>query len=393
MATKIFARLLAQNDKIFYQVKKRLRSEAEKKVMSLRNKIPSQNQLTNKFSSKYCSPSTIQRAEKDYNKYKRLIDKIEKKVQGAEKSINGLKRKIETVVKNVEKIKSIGDKLKKLIDILTKVVVAANVIIKGIGFIPSTQYFPNPSGPIVLAKDLMEKALAKIVLLNAAITGALAAISLYLNKAQNLLNGILSKILSVIADLLNRLKMIRQMLELFFLKLLRGCSISDGSNTKPGGATYNTIPITSAGGRPLRPEEYLAAIGYPGYSLEEIDLDTQDPTAWEDELGEFYDNTMANLSLAGRTEFIEKIYNARFQMIGFSRFFEGVDFDFVTNENQLEWASDYANNPPRYPRPSVSSDNYVYETTFQPAPTTTTSGGGISNTGGGISSTGGSTYS
>jgi len=388
MATKIFARLLAQNDKLLYQVKKKLRSEAEKKVMSLQNKVPSQNQLLNKFSSSYCSPSTIKNAERNYNKYKNLINKIEKKVQGAEKSINGLKRKIETVIKNIDKIKSIGDKLKKLIDILTKVVVAANVIIKGIGFIPSTQYFPNPSGPIVLAKDLMEKALAKIVLINAAITGALAAISLYLNKAQNLLNGIISRILSVIADLLNRIKMIRQMLELFFLKLLRGCSITDGSNIKPGksttkpGSTYNTIPITSAGGRPLRPEEYLATIGYPGYSLEEIDLNTQDPTAWENELGEFYDNTMANLSLAGRTEFIEKIYNARFQMIGFSRFFEGVNFDFESNENQLEWASDYANNTPNYSRPSRNNNNYAYENTPQQSPSTNTSGGGISTAGG-----------
>ena len=174
------------------------------------------------------------------------------------------------------------------------------------------------------------------------------------------------------------------MLELFFLKLLRGCAVSDGSNTKPGGATYNTIPITSAGGRPLRPEEYLAAIGYPGYSLEEIDLNTQDPTAWENELGEFYDNTIANLSLAGRTEFIEKIYNARFQMIGFSRFFEGVDFDFVSNESQLEWASDYANNTPNYPRPSRNNDNYVSETVAQQSPSTTTSGGGISSARGGV---------
>ncbi len=384
MATKIFARLLAQNDKLLYQVKKKLRSEAEKKVISLQNKIPSQSQLTNKFSSKYCSPSTIQKAEKDYNKYKKLIDKIEKKVQGAEKSINGLKRKVETVLKNIDRIKSIGDKLKSLIDILQKVVIAANVIIKGIGFIPSTQYFPNPSGPIVLAKDLAEKALAKITLLKAAISGALSAITLYLKKAQDLLNGIISKILSIISDILNRIKMIRQMLELFFLKLLRGCAVSDGSNTKPGGATYNTIPITSAGGRPLRPEEYLAAIGYPGYSLEEIDLNTQDPTAWENELGEFYDNTIANLSLAGRTEFIEKIYNARFQMIGFSRFFEGVDFDFVSNESQLEWASDYANNTPNYPRPSRNNDNYVSETVAQQSPSTTTSGGGISSARGGV---------
>ena len=367
MATKIFARLLAQNDKLIYQVKKRLRTEAETKVNSLRNKLPSQSQLLNKFNNRYCSPTSIKNAEKNYKKYKALIDKIEKKVQGAEKSIENLKRKLQKVLNNLEKIKSVGEKLKKLIDILTKVVVVANVIIKGIGFIPSTQYFPNPSGPIVLAKDLVEKALAKIVLINAAITGALIAITMYAKKVGDMLNGIINNILSVIKNLLNKLKMIRQMLEIYFLKLLRSCSLTDGKNTG-GGGSNSTIPFTSAGGRPLRPEEYLAAIGYPGYSLEEIDLENEDPSKWEDELGEFYDNTVANLTLAGRTEFIEKVFNADFQMIGFSRFFEGVDFDYVTGDKELSWASDYASDPPDY---EGSTQNYMAERnniTFQQQP-------------------------
>ncbi len=76
MATKIFARLLAQNDKLIYQVKKRLRTEAETKVNSLKNKLPSQSQLLNKFNNRYCSPTSIKRAEKNYKKYKSLIDKI-----------------------------------------------------------------------------------------------------------------------------------------------------------------------------------------------------------------------------------------------------------------------------------------------------------------------------
>ena len=386
MATKIFARLLAQNDKLIYAVKKRLRKEAETKVNSLKNKLPSQSQLLNKFNNRYCSPTSIKKSEKNYKKYKSLIDKIEKKVQGAEKSIENLKKKLQKVLNNLQKIKSIGEKLKSIIDKLTKVVAAANIIIKGIGFIPSTQYFPNPSGPIVLAKDLVEKALAKIVLINAAITGALAAITMYAKKVGDMLNGIINSILSVIKNLLNKLKMIRQMLELYFLKLLRSCSLTggsyDGSSSTGGPGSNNVIPFTSAGGRPLRPEEYLAAIGYPGYSLDNIDLETSDPTNWGDELGEFYDNTIANLTLAGRTEFIEKIFNADFQMVGFSRFFEGVDFDFVTGEKALTWASDYSNNPPNYEGPT---QNYMAErnnATFQQQPSSPSPGygsGGVAN--------------
>ena len=39
MATKIFATLFKQNDKILYQAKKRLRSEAEKGVNKIKNQM------------------------------------------------------------------------------------------------------------------------------------------------------------------------------------------------------------------------------------------------------------------------------------------------------------------------------------------------------------------
>ena len=40
MATKIFATLFKQNDKLLYQAKKRLRKESERGINKIKNQIP-----------------------------------------------------------------------------------------------------------------------------------------------------------------------------------------------------------------------------------------------------------------------------------------------------------------------------------------------------------------
>jgi hypothetical protein len=47
---------------------------------------------------------------------------------------------------------------------------------------------------------------------------------------------------------------------------------------------------------------------------------------YDDDLTYMYENILENMKLAGQTEFIEKIYNAKFTQIGYSRSKKGTDF-------------------------------------------------------------------
>jgi hypothetical protein len=51
-----------------------------------------------------------------------------------------------------------------------------------------------------------------------------------------------------------------------------------------------------------------------------IKLEDRDPYDYSDPLATYYESIIANLKLAGANEVIEKIYNAKFEMIGYRRY-------------------------------------------------------------------------
>ena len=139
------------------------------------------------------------------------------------------------------------------------------------------------------------------------------------NKANELLALIATGLAAVIA-LLNLVKMLIQMLETLFLLFLNNCAVSNPSGD--GSQTQNTVNGQT-------PEEFLEGMQYPGYSLNTpismgndpfSGLNDKDVFDYTDPLAELYDSILSNLQLSGQQEIIEKIFNARFEMVGYRRY-------------------------------------------------------------------------
>jgi hypothetical protein len=170
-----------------------------------------------------------------------------------------------------------------------------------------------------MADKLSTLAEGKISILKILSKSFMKALDFPRNKANKILAIILKGIAAIVA-LLNLVKMIIQMLEMLFLLLLNKCSVSNPGGD--GSQTQNTVNGQT-------PEDFLAGMQYPGYDFDTSgngaggslgSLDGKDPFDYSDPLAEMYDSILTNLQLAGHKEIIEKIYNARFEMVGYRRY-------------------------------------------------------------------------
>ena len=126
--------------------------------------------------------------------------------------------------------------------------------------------------------------------------------------------------LSALLKIENLIKMLIQILEMVFLSLLGKCSATNpgGGRTGESGTQTQTQSSTAK-----NPEEYLTAIGYPGYGEKSTytneELSQHDPMDYSDDLTEIYEGIIGDMKLKGQDELIEKVYDANFTMIGYRR--------------------------------------------------------------------------
>jgi hypothetical protein len=192
----------------------------------------------------------------------------------------------------------------------------AKILIKGVGMIPPPA--TAPSGPIILADKAATLAEGKISILKILSKSFMKALNYPRDKANKLLALILKGIAAIVA-LLNLVKMLIQMLETLFLLLLNKCSVSN-----PGGDGSQTQNIVNG----QTPEDFLSGMQYPGYDNNNntsssnpfTDLESKDPFDYSDPLAEVYNSILTNLQLTGNQEIIEKIFNAKFEMVGYRRY-------------------------------------------------------------------------
>ena len=314
---KIIQKLLIKNQGILEKVKTKLKDEGKKSVLKYKSKLPTPEQLKEKFTSQVCSRSTVTKAEKNYKKLKSFAKKVQNALEKSQKALEKLQALIETVLSILLKISALIATVSIVISILQKVVMVAKILIKGVGMIPPPS--TAPSGPIIMADKLSTLAEGKISILKTLSKSFMKALDYPRNKANKILAIILKGIAAVVA-LLNLIKMLIQMLEMLFLLLLNKCSVSN-----PGGDGTQTQNVVSG----QTPEEFLAGMQYPGYDFDTLgdglgsgfgSLEGKDPFDYSDPLAEMYDSILTNLQLAGQQEMIEKIYNARFEMVGYRRY-------------------------------------------------------------------------
>lgn len=311
-------KLLIKNQVILEKAKKKLKDEGAKSVLKYKNKLPTPDTLKDKFStSQVCTKSAVNKSEKTYKKIKNFAKKVQKALEKSQKALEKLQALVNKVLSIIAKIAALIATVDILISVLQKIVTVAKILVNGVGLIPPPA--TAPSGPIILADKAATFAEGKISILKIIAKSFVKALDFPRNKANELLALIATGLAAVIA-LLNLVKMLIQMLETLFLLFLNNCAVSNPSGD--GGQTQNTVNGQT-------PEEFLEGMQYPGYSLNTpismgndpfSGLNDKDVFDYTDPLAELYDSILSNLQLSGQQEIIEKIFNARFEMVGYRRY-------------------------------------------------------------------------
>ena len=316
-------KLLIRNQGILEKAKKKLKDEGAKSVLKYKNKLPTPNQLKDKFStSQVCTRASVNRSEKTYKRIKNFTKKVQKALEKSQKALEKLQALINKVLSIIAKIAALIATVATLISVLQKIVTVAKILVNGVGLIPPPA--TAPSGPIILADKAATFAEGKITILKIISKSFVKALNYPRDKANDLLALIVKGIAAVVA-LLNLVKMLIQMLETLFLLFLNNCAVSNPGGD--GNQTQNNVNGQT-------PEEFLEGMQYPGYSLNTTPsvgangnildpfagLNDKDAFDYSDPLAELYDSILTNLQLSGQKEIIEKIFNAKFEMIGYRRY-------------------------------------------------------------------------
>ena len=312
-------KLLSKNQVILEKAKKKLKDEGTKSVLKYRNKLPTPDTLKDKFSTQLvCTQSTVNRTEKNYKKLKNFTKKVQKALEKSKKALEKLQALVNKVLSIIAKIAALIATVDVLIGILQKIVAVAKILVNGVGLIPPPA--TAPSGPIIIADKAATFAEGKISILKIIARSFVKALDFPRNKANELLALILKGIAAIVA-LLNLVNMLIQMLETLFLLFLNSCAVSNPSGD--GSQTQNVVNGQT-------PEEFLEGMGYPGYTFNTSannpfgdpfsGLNDKNAFDYSDPLATLYDSILTNLQLSGQQEIIEKIFNARFEMVGYRRY-------------------------------------------------------------------------
>ena len=311
--------ILQQQDRALYQVKKQIKEQGSKAVVKVREKLPTEAEIKNKFktqaSAALCSANGLAKSQKAYDKIKRLINSLKKIIEGAEKALNKIKSICEKILAAIQKILGILTTLAGLIALLSVVVKVAKTILTAVGSI----FFPPPTGGVLLApgtavflKEKLDDAKGLIEIIKATVSTFPKLLEKYTSKAKKYLGYVVAAI-AALAAVKNLLNFIVGLLETLYLGMLSQCgSFSSNSDPTDGDGNVNTDNASNSG----TPEEFLDNLGFNQDSISS----GADPFDYSDDLTDYYESQLATLQAQGNTEIIEKIYNANFQMLGYRRY-------------------------------------------------------------------------
>ena len=264
------------------EVKRDAKREFDKKKEKILEKLPTKEELIQKFTSTACSIPAQKAMTRLYGSFKDVLDKAEKVAKPLEEKLKKLKEK-EDDIKNL--IRNIGEKLlkiSKVIAIVAAIIVVLKAVIIAIGSIPPPFTVPFgvlfPIAQIVGTIEDIVDAFAAILI--ESLPQALADLGNMVIKAGLTIIALIGAINTLLATL----DFIRKVLESLYLKYLNTCNIGDNSND-------GTI----------------------------VDDANQFINQSDDDINNYYDATLRALKLDGNEEAIEQIYNANFQRIGYKR--------------------------------------------------------------------------
>lgn len=362
--------LLQQQDKALYQVKKKIKEQGAKQVGKVKEKLPSTQEIKDKFkpeaNATTCSINGLKKSQKNYDKFKKILNALKKIVKGAEKALKKIKSICDKIMAAIQKILGICGKLAALVGTLSAVISAGKVVLLGLGSIMA----PPPTGGVLIApgtavflKDKLDAAKGLIESIKATVKTIPKLLERYTSKALKYI-GYIAAAITALAAIKNIINFIIGLLETLFLGQLSSCAAfneNDDTTDNNGNIQTNdnglpgTDPVNSGTGNPGwvltsgdgtstppttippdPPSPYTAGNGdiwqfnsggqtaadflnSIGFTQQAID-DGADPFDYSDDLADYYEEQLNLLTLQGNSEIIEKIYNANFQMLGYRRY-------------------------------------------------------------------------
>lgn len=260
-----------------------IKNEIEKKKQEVLEKLPTEPELINKFTSFACSPPAQKAMTRAYNNLKGVIDKAEKVAKPIQQKLNSLLEQGENI-KNI--IRNIGEKLLKIatiVGIASAIITLLKAVLLALGSIPPPFTVPDaflrPVAQVVVT--LEEVVDAFVAVLIESLPESLADLGNLVVKIGLSIIGLIATITGLVATI----ESIRRALEALYLKYLNTCNVA--SNDSDG--SINTDALTY---------------------LEQSD----------DDINNYYDETLRRLKADGNEEIVEKIYDANFQQIGYRRY-------------------------------------------------------------------------
>ena len=279
--------------------------QGKRKVMKYKEKLPTEDQITEKLKSSGCSESDKKRLEAKYNKIKNLLNKIKGIVAGAAAACAGLA----AILAMLNGLLKILDAIVKILNVILKilkiVIKIAKIVVKFLGG-------TGTGGLIDLLSRLIVKAEYTIGKWIQAVGRAKEFIKKMLKKYINPIAKALAKAAAALAALLGIIEGLLMILEMLYMFMLSKCAISGGDNNST--ADTNTNGNGTAGdGSGNGDGSGGLGNGTKGDQLAALNSMLQNSSP-EEIIGR-----MA-LRMGGDNEYIRYIRNANFQTIGYERF-------------------------------------------------------------------------
>ena len=273
-------------------IKRKAKIEGKKKILALRDKLPSEDQIKERLKHKGCKPGDKKKMEAKFKRIKKFLENMKKKLNGALKILGFLKGLIDFLGKILKIILAILAILLVLLIVLVILIVVAKIVVKFLGGTFTGGLIDFLSRAIVKAEALRDKWKPHLVL-------AKRWVKAQFNKYIKPVIKILGIAIAAVTALIAAINFLLSILELLFVMALQKCALEeeksgDSTNTNDGdgSAEDNDIDLNAA----------KAAAGLiAASSPEEI---------------------LAALAATGKEEYIHYITNANFQTIGYRRFYD-----------------------------------------------------------------------
>jgi hypothetical protein len=281
--------------------------QGKRKVMKYKEKLPTEDQITEKLKSSGCSDSDKKRLEAKYNKIKNLLNKIKGIVAGAAAACAGLA----AILAMLNGLLKILDAIVKILNVILKilkiVIKIAKIVVKFLGG-------TGTGGLIDLLSRLIVKAEYTIGKWVQAVGRAKEFIKKMLKKYINPISKALAKAAAALAALLGIIEGLLMILEMLYMFMLSKCAISGGDNNSTADTNTNGEGTAGDGtGDGTGDGSGGLGTGTKGDQLALLHNMLQNSSP-EEIIGR-----MA-IRRGGDDEYIRYIRNARFQTIGYERF-------------------------------------------------------------------------